>query len=131
MPLFYLDAHWYDYWPLQDEVKTISKLSQFVILADDFKVPGKPQFENDNGGGGTPGVHRTTIDIRPCSMETIGHLLPKECDIIYPDYTRKMACDTYPHLRGNCFILFGIPEEKLISLKVVPYHFWVKNEIGY
>ena len=41
--LFYLDAHWKDYWPLRDELKAIinSKMKNPVICIHDFKVPGK------------------------------------------------------------------------------------------
>lgn len=40
---FYLDAHWLEYWPLFDELKTIGKFigNQAVIIIDDFKVPEK------------------------------------------------------------------------------------------
>ncbi len=41
--LFFLDAHWYDYNPLLDELETISqlKLNNSVIAIHDFKVPDK------------------------------------------------------------------------------------------
>lgn len=40
--LFFLDAHWYNYCPLLDEIKTIGKHKQdSVIVIHDFKVPGK------------------------------------------------------------------------------------------
>lgn len=41
--LFYLDAHWYDFWPLQDELKMISRhcINECAIIIDDFKVPGR------------------------------------------------------------------------------------------
>lgn len=40
--LFYLDAHWYNYCPLLDEIKTIAKhhKSDSIIVIHDFKVPG-------------------------------------------------------------------------------------------
>jgi hypothetical protein len=40
--LFYLDAHWNDYWPLKDELKLIKKynLSDSKIIIHDFYVPG-------------------------------------------------------------------------------------------
>lgn len=40
---FYLDAHWQEYWPLFDELKTIGEFigQRAVIVIDDFKVPGK------------------------------------------------------------------------------------------
>jgi len=48
--LFYLDAHWYDYWPLRDEMKEILRLKRAIILIDDFYVPGKP-FDYDSYQG--------------------------------------------------------------------------------
>jgi len=40
--LFFLDAHWYDYCPLLDELKLIADLKmQPIIVIHDFKVPGK------------------------------------------------------------------------------------------
>jgi len=48
--MFYLDAHWYDYWPLRDEMKEILRLKRAIILIDDFYVPGKP-FDYDSYQG--------------------------------------------------------------------------------
>jgi predicted O-methyltransferase YrrM len=50
-PLFYLDAHWYNDLPLADEIKTIrQRWPTFVIMVDDFEVPGQPygfdRYEN-------------------------------------------------------------------------------------
>lgn len=50
--LFYLDAHWEDYWPLLDELKTIKKynLSDSKIIIHDFYVPGfTKEVINDEG----------------------------------------------------------------------------------
>lgn len=40
---FYLDAHWYDYWPILDELDIIAKYyeNKAIIVIDDFKVPNK------------------------------------------------------------------------------------------
>src|SRR3989344_8645991 len=40
LPLFFLDAHWYNYWPLIDELQIIKALPRAIIMIDDFKVPG-------------------------------------------------------------------------------------------
>lgn len=50
--LFYLDAHWEDYWPLLDELKKISTTHQNTccIIIDDFKVPNRP-FKYDSYKG--------------------------------------------------------------------------------
>ena len=39
--LFFLDAHWGKYWPLRDEIKVIRQLGRYVIIIDDFFVPGR------------------------------------------------------------------------------------------
>lgn len=106
LPIFFLDAHWFDYWPLMDEIASIVLLPNFVIIIDDFAVPGQPQFETSQGGGGSIGVTRTQPDLRPCSMELIGHLLPKDCKIIYPKYGKIEAYGTpnTPHLVGYVVI---------------------------
>lgn len=51
-PMFYLDAHWYDYMPLPDELATIRDRSERgIILIDDFLVPAQPQFIYDEYEG--------------------------------------------------------------------------------
>jgi len=45
---FYLDAHWYEDLPLAEEVRLIaSRWTDFVILIDDFQVPGDPGYGFD------------------------------------------------------------------------------------
>jgi hypothetical protein len=41
--IFYLDAHWGAYWPLLDEIDTISR-GKGVIIIHDFQVPGHPEL---------------------------------------------------------------------------------------
>jgi hypothetical protein len=62
LPLFYLDAHWYDDWPLLGELEAIGRhYVKAVVLVHDFKVPGREgDFSFDKGGGGGPG-RRTTV----------------------------------------------------------------------
>lgn len=50
--LFYLDAHWNDYWPLLDELTEISKTHRdnCVIVIDDFKVPKRRDIPFDQYG---------------------------------------------------------------------------------
>lgn len=49
---FYLDAHGGEYWPLLDELRSISrgKHCDCVIIIHDFKVPGKPWGYDSYGG---------------------------------------------------------------------------------
>lgn len=49
---FYLDAHWYDQWPLLDELDVISRYCKdnCCIMIDDFRVPYRPfQFDRYKG----------------------------------------------------------------------------------
>jgi hypothetical protein len=50
---FYLDAHWYDDLPLADELDIIaSAWKKYVVLVDDFAVPGDPGYVYDDYGPG-------------------------------------------------------------------------------
>ncbi|HUD86252.1 MAG TPA: class I SAM-dependent methyltransferase [Xanthobacteraceae bacterium] len=40
----YLDAHWYDYLPLRDELSVIGDWPNTVVMIDDFKVPFDERF---------------------------------------------------------------------------------------
>ena len=50
--LFFLDAHWYNYCPLIDEIKMVEKhgKSDSVLIVHDFKVPGQ-KFGYDSYNG--------------------------------------------------------------------------------
>ena len=47
--IFYLDAHWNQYWPLLDELEEIGKTHKdnCIIVIDDFKVPGRKDIGYD------------------------------------------------------------------------------------
>jgi len=48
-PMFYLDAHWYDYVPLPEELAIIAEnCEKCVIVIDDFFVPSEPEFRYDD-----------------------------------------------------------------------------------
>jgi hypothetical protein len=50
---FYLDAHWLDALPLPEELRTVtSGWSDFLILIDDFRVPGDAGYGYDDYGPG-------------------------------------------------------------------------------
>jgi hypothetical protein len=50
--LFYLDAHWYDYWPLLDELKVIGRDAQNSVIAiHDCFVPERPNLGYDTRKG--------------------------------------------------------------------------------
>jgi hypothetical protein len=121
MPMFFLDAHWNDYWPLLDEVVNIAKLPKFIILVDDFMVPGQSHFATSAGGGGTPGVNRTTIDMRPCDMTLIGSSLPQGCEVAYPTYSKEAIREAW-HVVGYVLIMKGV--SGIDALRAEPLHSW-------
>jgi hypothetical protein len=50
---FYLDAHWYKDLPLREELEIIADAwSEYVIMVDDFQVPGDDGYGFDNYGDG-------------------------------------------------------------------------------
>ena len=52
LPLIFLDAHWYGYWPLLDELRILAtEYQSCVIIVHDCAVPGKPNFWACRGGG--------------------------------------------------------------------------------
>ena len=51
--LYYLDAHWQENLPLQEEIKLILAYGQpAAIMIDDFAVPGDPDYGYDDYGPG-------------------------------------------------------------------------------
>jgi len=79
-PLFFLDAHWEKYWPLEEEIKIITtNCKSAVILIDDFKISDSPQFGFDK------------YDSKDCSLELIRHTLNKKnkYNLLFPNYNKK------------------------------------------
>ena len=109
-PLFLLDAHWYDDWPLVEEIRIITgRLTECIIIIDDFLVPGKPQFQFDVGGGGGKRFSgRTTLDQRPCDLDLIRPALDRRhrYRAWLPNYCRADAFPG-PPLVASLFPLRG------------------------
>lgn len=78
VPFVYLDAHWNDDLPLQEEIEIIfSAWQRFVVLIDDFQVPEKPGFGFDTYAG------------RPLSLDTVAFpfdRLEAASALFFPDY---------------------------------------------
>jgi hypothetical protein len=52
-PFIYLDAHWYNDLPLDEEIELIAgSWERFVVMIDDFKVPGDDGYGYDDYGPG-------------------------------------------------------------------------------
>lgn len=112
LPLFYLDAHWYDDWPLLGELEAIGRYyDKAVIVIHDFKVPGRNDFSFAVGGGGGPET-RTTIGgpandlnyIMPTLKET-GH----EYEFFFPDYETQERTPGFVIIYQNVKPMGGLP----------------------
>jgi predicted O-methyltransferase YrrM len=42
--IFFLDAHWWDYWPINDEIRCLSK-NKGIIIVHDIIVPNRPDLK--------------------------------------------------------------------------------------
>jgi hypothetical protein len=79
--VFYLDAHWEDYWPLLDELDEISKTHRdnCIIVIDDIMVPGRQdiKFDSYNGIGCSYEYVKSKLDLI-FSLYSIHYLIPKD-----------------------------------------------------
>lgn len=96
-PLFFLDAHWLDEWPLEDEIAIISNSRiSAVIIIDDFKIPGDDRFKYDKYG------------TKECSLDLIIPKLNKKnnYNVLFPNYGREIFNDKiyHPALSGYSII---------------------------
>ena len=48
--LFFLDAHWFAYWPVKDEIRAIQPRPNSLIIVHDIYVPGK-DYGSDSYNG--------------------------------------------------------------------------------
>ena len=80
--LFYLDAHWNEYWPLLDELDAISKTHHHkcIVVVDDVKVPGRSDIPFDAYKG------------HECSFEYVKDKIEK----LYDGYTMHYLIPSNP-----------------------------------
>ena len=43
----YLDSHWYENLPLEEELEIINSINDVIVLIDDFKIPGNADWKFD------------------------------------------------------------------------------------
>jgi len=104
--LFYLDAHWLDYWPLFDELNIIKKcgMKKIIIMIDDFKVPGTTySYDSYNG---------ISNDI-----ETVGPYLTS----IFGEYS-------YDYFDGDDYFEMVLDEESLDAIDRDIYREWFRGK---
>lgn len=100
-PMFYLDAHWYDYLPLPDELVHIGEnCRQAVIVIDDFYVPSDPRFNYDE----YPGVR---IDLEVLQKTLLRHR--DDVTIYLPCYNPQD--EPYGKATGFAVALMGQKQE--------------------
>lgn len=121
--LFYLDAHWDNYWPLRDEIKSISEnfYNKAIIVIDDFFVPNR-DFQFD------------TYDGNVCNFDYIEDVI-NNC---YSEYTFYYLDKTLRNLPkrdgtiGGVGKIFIIPNKLIEEYKIKKENlFYVENNYNY
>ena len=99
--LFFLDAHWYDYHPLKDEIKAIKLKRDSIIAIHDFQVPNHPELGFDC-------LPNTTIPINY-------DLIKEDLDYVNPNYKISYNEKAEGGMRG---ILYAIPPIREYDAKI-------------
>jgi hypothetical protein len=74
--LFFLDAHWYEYWPLKDELRVIAEKNiKPVISIHDFYVPNG--INNEGKFGFDSWVDKETNEFKQLDLDYIKESLEK------------------------------------------------------
>jgi hypothetical protein len=94
-PLYYLDAHWYEQWPLSAELASISV---GVVCIDDFDI-GHPRFGYDTYQG------------RPCDPHLVAAALPDLAAMWVgnPFFDYTVPCLQTGRRAGTGYLLRGLP----------------------
>ncbi len=105
LTLFFLDAHWGEYWPLLDELKEIVKLGKAIIVIDDFKVPNHTELGYDSYGGNENSleyIEKTLFSSKDSSLFTV----------IFPHYKDNAEwLEPKRDMRGYCVIFMNLSDE--------------------
>jgi hypothetical protein len=103
---FFLDAHWGDYLPLLDELKSIlnDKVLSFIII-DEFKVPNRPDLAfaiNDGKGTSFSLPEQERMKIRNAlELSLIEEQLSKDDLLMFPRYSYEDALEFGNPLHNN------------------------------
>ena len=90
-PFYYLDAHWHEYWPLVDEISTISA---GVVCIDDFDV-GDSRFSFDSYNG------------IKCGLQLIPEQIRSNCYKGDPTIDIGFPCLQTGRRGGKCYYAIG------------------------
>ncbi len=97
----YLDAHWYDYLPLKDELLILREWPSTIVMIDDFKVPADQRFGWDKYD-----------DEREICLEHIDGSFGDN-PVHFPSYPAPHEGDVPP--RGYCVIAMSAPLQKVLD----------------
>ena len=102
LTLFFLDAHWYNYLPLPDEIKSISSgLSEAILVIHDFQVPEHNDYGFDVCNNAVIGMEMLA--------SSVDH--NKSYTLLFPNYTYQDAYGVPPmpkqQLRGYAIVFLG------------------------
>lgn len=108
--IFFLDAHWYDAWPLQKELRAISQDPRnAVVVIDDFFIPGQERFGYDEYPPGD--VDAGDAQSRRCDADLVRAALrdTHPWTMALPDYSEEEAFPKgrKPLLRGHAVLFRG------------------------
>lgn len=99
-PIFYLDAHWYEEWPLHRELDLIRR---GIVIVDDFDI-GDPRFGFDSYHG------------EPCGPELLSKALSGRVTRFYtnnPDASFPLPCLQTGRRAGRAYVVLPPLEDKL------------------
>ena len=108
-PMFYLDAHWYEYMPLPEELQIIANQCQrAVVLIDDFYQPHQPDYFYDE----YPDI-RIDLELVQAALDPIRD----DVSVYLPSYSPEIE----PTGKGIGFavVLIGYPDG--LPLDEFPY----------
>jgi hypothetical protein len=102
--LFYLDAHWYENLPLKEEMQIILGADlDPVIMADDFAVPGDPQYGFDDYG---PGKALRITYLTPFADDALSYFFP------------RLSGDRETGKQRGCVVLCRPPTGELLHARI-------------
>ena len=110
-PFFFLDAHWFDYWILEEELKILGGLKKWVAVIDDFEVPDRPEFKYDKWTRGDQEIKNSFQFIKPLLVSRGANF-----NFLVPNYNEEKIqnnIDQKHTLRGHVVIFKNLRQEFL------------------
>ena len=126
-PFFFLDAHWYDYLPLKDELREILTLGKGIICIHDFKVPDESAFGYDVYAGSAIDVEMVMSVLRETEIPFRIYFPPSSSSLFtIPcrdgskawNFAKSELFEKY-ELRGRCYILLNQEVDLLERLEIL------------